>query len=251
MSNVYEPRITLNRDSSTPLHAQISEPIERAIIDGAISPGQLIENEVSMAARLQVSRPTARRAMQTLVDRGLLLRRRGAGTIVAPKPRHRIFHLTSLNEELRSMGKNPTTEVLQYNYKRATAAIAEKLDCETGDQVVELERLRYRDGIPVAILYNWLPVKHAPMREHLEDKGLYELLREHGVDIASTTQSVSAERPHRRDARLLAITTRQPVLTIDRTAFDAEGKIVEWGLHTYRGDLYKYESTVFAQGETS
>lgn len=249
MADIYEPHINLNRDSSTPLHAQISEPIERDIFDGKLQPGTVIENEVSLAARLNVSRPTARRAMQTLVEQGLLLRRRGKGTIVAPKPKHRPFKLSSLNEELRFQGKNPTTEILKYNVITASAQMAEKLDCLVGDRVVELERLRYRDGVPVAILYNWIPAAKAPSYDALLNAGLYETMRTSGITIASTTQAVSAQRPRRRHTKLLGITVKQPVLTIDRTAFDEQGKIVEWGLHTYRGDLYRYESTVFAHTE--
>ncbi|MFP7696700.1 GntR family transcriptional regulator [Trueperella sp. LYQ143] len=245
---LFEPEITVNRSSTDPLHVQISAPIERAILDGAITPGTRIENEVSMAQRLNVSRPTARRALQTLVENGLLLRRRGVGTVVAPRPRHLPAKLPSLHEDLVASGHTPTTEVLQYNFKRATEAIAEKLDIQVGDQVVELERLRKRDGVPVAILYNWLPLAYAPARELLEERGLYQLIRDSGIEIAATTQSVGAERPDRREAQLLAISTRQPVLTIDRTAFDPAGAIIEWGLHCYRGDAYRYESTVVAHG---
>ncbi|MFY9262730.1 MAG: GntR family transcriptional regulator [Actinomycetaceae bacterium] len=245
----YQPNIVLDRESPTPLHAQISELIGREITEGILSPGTLLENEVSLARRLKVSRPTARRAMQTLVEQGLLLRRRGAGTIVAPKPRHRIGRLSSLNEEIRGAGKLPSTEVLTYQHTAASETVARLLDRPIGSPVVELERLRYRDGVPLAILYNWLPAEFAPGSAELNKSGLYELMRNAGVKIASTTQSVSAERPKLRHAKLLAITPRQPVLIIERTAFDDHGHVVEWGRHVYRGDLYHYESTVFAQAD--
>ncbi|USR79518.1 GntR family transcriptional regulator [Arcanobacterium pinnipediorum] len=249
MLRQYQPRIELNRTSDIPLHMQISEPIERAIVDGQLSAGTVIENEISMARRLQVSRPSVRRAMQTLVEQGLLIRQRGKGTIVAPKPRHRLLKLTSLNEELRVQGQHPTTQILAYNVVAANSKMAHQLDCLPGSPVLELERLRYRDGVPIALLYNWMRADIAPSFADLEQYGLYELIRKSGTTIASTTQSVGAERPTRRQAKLLTIPLRQPVLTINRTAFDDTGDIVEWGIHTYRGDLYRYESTVFAQGE--
>ncbi|MGV9196551.1 GntR family transcriptional regulator [Arcanobacterium canis] len=244
---MYIPKITLDRTSDIPLHRQISLPIEEAIIGGELTPGTLIENEIDLAQRVGVSRPTARRAMQTLVDRGLLLRKRGTGSVVAPRAAHRPAHMPSLNTDLRNAGEHPTTQVLTYNDKLATAAIAAKLGVDVGTQVVELERLRLRNGTPMAILYNWLPVAIMPAREDLEERGLYELLAEKGIIVASTQQTVSALRPDRREARLLAISTRQPVLTIERTAYDTTGKIIEWGLHTHRGDLYQYTSRVFTQ----
>lgn len=243
----WEPTVVLDRTSSQPLHAQISAPIKRAILEGHLLPGTRIENEVSMSRRLKVSRPTTRQALQTLVDAGFLLRRRGVGTVVAPQPKRQLMRLPSLHEEIKATGHASTTEILNYNHRRATDAIAEQLGIPIDTPVVELERLRKRDGVPVAILYNWLPAKITPPREKLEDHGLYELLREAGVEPTSTTQSVGAERPDRREAKLLAISLRDPVLTIDRTAFDPSGHIIEWGFHIYRADLYRYESTVFAQ----
>ncbi|MEW6868810.1 GntR family transcriptional regulator [Trueperella pyogenes] len=246
----YEPEVKLDRSSGQPLHAQISAPIKRAILEGRLLPGTRIENEVSMARRLHVSRPTTRQALQSLVEGGLLLRRRGVGTVVAPHPKRHLMRLPSLHEELMSGGFASTTQIIQYNHRRATEAIAEQLGIAVDDPVIELERLRLRDAVPVAILYNWLPAHVAPPRSRLENHGLYELLREAGMEPASTTQSVGAERPDRREAKLLAISQRDPVLTIERTAFNARGEILEWGFHIYRADLYRYESTVFAQ-ETS
>ena len=68
--------ITIDRDSKTPLHTQISEPLASLILDGTLPAGSRLEDELSMAKRLKVSRPTARQALQHLVDRGLVKRRR-------------------------------------------------------------------------------------------------------------------------------------------------------------------------------
>jgi len=78
-STPYIPDITLDRSSPVPLYFQISEPIAELINTGALPADTRLEDELSMAARLHVSRPTARQALQRLVDRGLLKRRRGGG----------------------------------------------------------------------------------------------------------------------------------------------------------------------------
>ena len=183
MAKKFIPAITIDRNSGEPLHLQISAPIKQAIIEGKIGPGTRIETEVAMAQRLAVSRPTTRQALQSLVASGYLLRRRGVGTVVAPRPRHQLMRLPSLHEELISAGHTSTTEILQYNHRRATEAIAGQLGIELGAPVVELERLRKRDDQPVAILYNWLPAALAPPRQALLDRGLYELLRERGEPL--------------------------------------------------------------------
>lgn len=100
VSESYIPDITLDRSSPVPLYFQISEPIAQLINSGALAADTRLEDELSMAARLHVSRPTARQALQRLVDRGLLTRRRGIGTIVSPRQVHRPMELTSLMREL-------------------------------------------------------------------------------------------------------------------------------------------------------
>ena len=81
----YITNIDLDHNSPIPLYHQISEPIKELILNGTIPAGAKLEDELSMASRLGVSRPTARRALQTLVDLRLVVRKRAVGTIVAPK----------------------------------------------------------------------------------------------------------------------------------------------------------------------
>lgn len=247
--DVWKPDITLNRNIRKALHKQISEPIQRKILNGDLLPGTLLENEVSLAERLQVSRPTARQALKTLVDKGLLLRQRGVGTVVAPRSRYRTTPLSSLYADIRRRGGISHTQILRYELQSADRRAAELLECPEGSSILALERLRFKDGTPIAILFNLLPARFAPEISELEEHGLYELLYAAGTKISSTRQTVGAEHPRHRPARLLKITMRDPILTIDRTAYDSKGNVVEWGQHIYRGDLYRYESTVFTDEE--
>ena len=107
----YVPDITLDRSSPVPLYFQISEPIAQLINSGALPADTRLEDELSMAARLHVSRPTARQALQRLVDRGLLTRRRGVGTIVSPRHVHRPMELTSLMRDLVNAGHKVHTTI--------------------------------------------------------------------------------------------------------------------------------------------
>ena len=66
MNETYIPQIEIDRDSPMPLYEQIARPIEKAILSGELAAGSMIEDEVSMAHRLDVARPTARRALQEL-----------------------------------------------------------------------------------------------------------------------------------------------------------------------------------------
>ena len=129
-STPYIPDITLDRSSPVPLYFQISEPIAELINTGALPADTRLEDELSMAARLRVSRPTARQALQRLVDRGLLTRRRGVGTIVSPSQVHRPMELTSLMKDLVEAGHKVQTTIQRYEAHPATEAEAEALKIE-------------------------------------------------------------------------------------------------------------------------
>ena len=105
-------KVTIDRQSPVPLYHQLAEQLTHAITVGQLKPGDPFENEIAVAERLQVSRPTVRRAIQELVDQGLLVRRRGLGTTVASSKVHRKFELTSLYDDLLRDGRQPLTTVL-------------------------------------------------------------------------------------------------------------------------------------------
>ncbi|MDR3201548.1 MAG: GntR family transcriptional regulator, partial [Bifidobacteriaceae bacterium] len=165
--------IHLDRSSPVPLYHQITTVIDSAIDSGSLLPGEFLENEVAMAARLGVSRPTARQAMQELVDRGKLVRQRGIGTQVAPTRVRRPVALTSLHSDLLKDGRSPSTEVLSYETVPAASDVAAELEVPEGEAILHLRRLRRADGEPLAIMTNFLPLAVAPTAAELTADGLY------------------------------------------------------------------------------
>lgn len=99
--------VELDRSSPVPpLYYQLAQAIEAAIRSGELAPGDRFENELALAKRLTLSRPTTRRAIQELVDKGLLVRKRGVGTQVVQNPVHRRVELTSLFDDLSRAVRN-------------------------------------------------------------------------------------------------------------------------------------------------
>src|SRR4028118_2306340 len=118
------PAFDIDRSSPTPLYFQLSQAFERAITDGTLPAGAKLENELLLAQRYGLSRPTVRRAVQELVDKGLLVRKRGVGTQVIQPHVRRSVELTSLYDDLARGGEAPTTEVLSLERVPAPADIA-------------------------------------------------------------------------------------------------------------------------------
>jgi DNA-binding GntR family transcriptional regulator len=236
--------IELDRSSPVPLYYQVAQVFEKAIMDGQLKPGDRFENELALASRLNLSRPTTRRAIQELVDKGLLVRKRGVGTQVVQTRVHRPVELTSLYDDLARAGQEPTTRVLDYSVRPATEDIAVRLNLEVGAEVVMIRRLRSSAGQPLALMTNHLPVAIAPDREELERAGLYQSLRSRGVHIRLARQRIGAKAADRDEARLLDEKFRAPLLVMERTAFDDSGRIVEFGSHAYRASRYSFETTL-------
>ncbi len=149
--------VELDRSSPVPLYFQVSQVFEKAILDGKLKPGDRFENELALASRLNLSRPTTRRAIQELVDKGLLVRKRGVGTQVVQTPVHRPVELTSLYDDLARAGQEPATKVLEYTIGPASDEIAGWLNLSPGSEVAMMRRLRTSNGQPLALMTNYLP----------------------------------------------------------------------------------------------
>src|SRR5690349_12201435 len=145
------PTFDIDRSSPTPLYFQLASAIEDAITGGELPAGSRLENEILLAQRYGLSRPTVRRAVQELVDKGLLVRKRGVGTQVIQPHVRRSVELTSLFEDLSHAGEQPSTVVLSLERAPAPEDVAEELGLAEGDDVVVLRRLRSSRGEPLAL----------------------------------------------------------------------------------------------------
>lgn len=235
----------LDRSGPVPLYFQVSQRIEKAILSGDLRVGSRLENEVALGERLGLSRPTVRRAIQDIVDKGLLVRRRGIGTQVVHGQVTRNVELTSLFDDLARSSKTPTTRLLAFETVQADAKLAEELAVEVGSPNLYIRRLRLSDDVPLAVMENWLPAEFLDIEaDILSRHGLYQVLRARGVTIRVARQHISARASTNEESSLLAIDKHAALLTMDRTAYDDSGHAVEFGRHCYRPDLYSFEVTL-------
>jgi DNA-binding GntR family transcriptional regulator len=239
------PDVVVNRSSPVPLYFQVAEQIEGAIQDGQLAPGDRIANEDALADQLGLSRPTVRQAIQTLVDKGLLVRKRGVGTQVLNAPIRRTVELTSLYDDLTRSGLRPTTTVLGLELVDAEEPARQRLNAHSGERVWRLDRLRAIKGEPLALMCNFVPASVTDLsRVDLERTGLYEHFRAQAINLRVAHQVIGARTVDTREARLLGGRKGDPVLTMERTSYDDQGRAVEYGLHLYRPDRYAYETTL-------
>ncbi|MFF8960167.1 GntR family transcriptional regulator [Streptomyces sp. NPDC014894] len=244
--HVTDPSLSLqlgvDRTSPVPLYFQLAQQLEAAIERGVLTPGSLLGNEIELARRVGLSRPTVRQAIQSLVDKGLLVRRRGVGTQVVHSKVKRPLELSSLYDDLEAAGQRPATEVLRNTSEAANAQVAAALGIAERSEVRRIDRLRYAHGEPMALLTNHLPAGLLDCdTDGLEATGLYRMMRAAGITLHSARQSVGARALGEEEAPLLAEEPGGPVLTMERTTFDDTGRAVEYGSHIYRASRYSFE----------
>jgi DNA-binding GntR family transcriptional regulator len=239
------PDLAVNRSSPVPLYFQVAEQIESAIHDGHLRPGDRITNEVALADQLGLSRPTMRQAIQTLVDKGLLVRKRGVGTQVVNAPIRRTVELTSLYDDLARSGLRPTTQVLGLDLVDPDERVTEVLNLRADEKVWRLRRLRTAKDEPLALMCNLVPESVADLSQvDLATTGLYEHFRSRAINLRVAHQMIGARVVDAAEAKLLGGRRGDPVLTMQRTSYDDQGRAVEHGNHLYRPDRYAYETTL-------
>jgi DNA-binding GntR family transcriptional regulator len=239
------PEIAVDRTSPVPLYFQVAEQFAAAIQRGDLAPGDRLDSEIQLADRLGLSRPTVRQAIQHLVDKGLIARRRGVGTQVIRGEVRRAVELTSLYDDLLRAGQQPSTSVLELATVSASAEVAAALGVPVGAEVQHLRRLRFADGEPLALMQNWLPADLVTVTmEALQAKGLYAILRAAGTNIRGAQQRIGARAATAAEAQMLGERRGAPLLTMTRTAYDDRGRFIEHGAHIYRATRYSLEVAV-------
>jgi GntR family transcriptional regulator len=246
--SVRELDITLERNSPVPLYYQLAQSIEHAINTGVLAPGDRLENELSLTSRLGLSRPTARQAIQELVNKGLLVRKRGVGTQVVRAQFRRTEALSSLNEDIIKAGKIPSTRLLEFSAGTVDQDVQGAIEAAgvSETEFVKIRRLRLADDVPLAILTNYLPVRFEITESDLQSKGLYACLRARGVNLKIAHQQISARLMSEEEAELLDEETPAACLTVDRLAYDDLGQFVEFGRHIYHAGHYSIQSSLVA-----
>lgn len=240
----------VDKASPLPLYYQLKELLRAEIERGVWRPGDLIPSERELCQTYGISRITVRQALSDLVGEGLLRRDQGRGTFVAAqKIRKTLSRLTGFTAEMHGRGRKPGSRVLRQELAPALPRVAESLEVEAGQPVVLLRRLRLADGEPVGIEAAHLrfPGCEALLQEDLSGS-LYEVLeRRHGILPTQADESLEAEPCGRREAELLGIEPRAPVLLIQRLTRDQSLRPFEYVESVYRGDSYVFQVRLLAE----
>jgi GntR family transcriptional regulator len=230
--------------SPEPLYHQIFEMLRDRILDGRFAPGINFPSESELERALAVSRITARRALDELAARGLILRGQGRRSKVAPyQPRTRLLAgVEGMIENNRQMGDRTTVQLLEHADVPASADIAQQLRLRRGEAVQRSVRVRSIDGAPFSYAITHLPRRVALLirSERMSTQPLIDLLEGAGIAIGRAEQTISARAATLEVARALHVEAGAALLESERVVYDVADRPVEAIVVLYRPDVYRY-----------
>jgi GntR family transcriptional regulator len=233
----------IDTSSPAPLYHQIFSLLRDRIYEGEYPGGSFLPGEQELAAHFNVSRITAKRALDEIAAAGLAVREQGRGTRVCITPRSTSVRggVEGLVHSLHANGRG-SVQLLEFGYLPATTDIADKLGIASGEEVQRAVRVWHGKEGPFSHLTTYVPAEIGRrwIRTDLEKKPLISLLQTSGVKINRADERITAVTADAVVATRLEVDFGAPLLKITRTVFDKNDRSVEYLVALYPPDRYQY-----------
>jgi GntR family transcriptional regulator len=237
--------------ADAPLYSMVEEVLAGEIARGSLKPGDRLPSEDELLRRFDVSRITVRRAVQNLIQRGLLEIRRGLGTFVlAPRISQDLTKLTGFVEDMAVHGRKASARLVSKEVVAASAVVARQLGITKGTRVMRIERVRLADHVPMSFDETYLPLEigKAVASHDLRTKPIFTLLEEkYGIPLTEAEYRLEAAAASEKIARMLAIRAGVPIFRIERTSYTTDGTAVDYEMLSYRSDLIQFVTRLARQ----
>lgn len=231
--------VAINRYSGEAVYSQIARLLEEQI-QQFHKAGDMLPSEQALAAQFGVNRHTVRRAIEQLVDNGLVERQHGRGTIVLDPPLdYAIGRTTRFTETLESVGRTARNKILRKLVVPARGGVAQRLGLAEETTVLWIETLRFTDDKPVCVISHFLPQARFPeLLDEYRGGSLHEFLgRRYAVRLRRRESLVTACLPQGDDAALLGMPQNRPVLRVKSVNVDERDACpLEYALTRFRAD---------------
>ena len=214
--------------SGVALWRQVADGIERGIANGTFAPGEKLPGETEIADTYRVNRHTVRRALATLSERGLVRAERGSGTYVkAQRLAYPLRSRTRFSEIVGAGGQEPRGQLIEASDDIATRELARELGLKTGAPLIRIEALRSADRTPISVSTAWLcAARFAGAGDVFANvRSMTKLLAHYGIrDYRRASTRITAAIADATDAARLDLALGRPVLVVDATDVDIQGK---------------------------
>jgi len=229
-----------SRQNGTPAYKKIQATILRRIESGRLKPGDAVESERELAKIHEVSLMTARHALSALEQEGVVQRRRGAGTFVAP-PKIHFNKLMGFTELMAGRNLTASSRILMFSLVENEQEVAARLACPNHTRLAKVERLRLGSDEPFALEACYFSAEEYPnlTRASLGRGSLFSILeRDYGVQLAYADEEVDATAADSTTAHLLQVPRGHPLLRMRQVIYSTKGKATVYVVGIYRSDRY-------------
>nr|VDG63088.1 GntR family transcriptional regulator [Streptococcus thermophilus] len=223
-------------------HEEIAEYLQGLIQSGELAPGDPLPSEAELCERFDSSRGPVRQAVATLRADGLISSGRGRRSIVLLAPSTSSFDaLLSTSALMTEQGRKPGGKILRIARKPADARAAKALQLEQGDPVVEVERVRFTDGVPAVIERLVFPFKIGEplLAMTQDDDSVHAILAEHGFNADNAVRIGQITTATAEQAALLEIEEGAPLWHMELRVSTFQGEHIEYAEYEFRGDMIR------------
>lgn len=241
-----------NSNSIEPLYKQVYMQLNQLIEDNTLQPGDKLPSEAELEKQFDVSRITIRRAVQELVYENKIVKKAGKGSFVVKPKAEPLSALTSFSENMIAQGYKPSYMNSRIQLVLPSPAVAKHLAVDKTAKVLNINRLMLADSLPMSIQDSYLPgfiynINPSIFLPELMDKiSLYKILEiEFGISLSVAEERIEATKATEKEAKLLLIKTDDPILLVERVAYDDKGIAVEYVKMIYPSSRYRYKVKLF------
>lgn len=232
----------VNKQLPTPLYYQVKNLLEEKIRLEEWEPGYQLPTEKELAALLNVSTITVKRAVHELVNKGILFRQRGKGTFVNQKEEKDLQQMVSLRNEKDEETHHPHKE-LSFEQTKAGNGLAKLLGISSEEMIYRIHRLKMEEETPVGIEYTYIPVAPFPdlTTEIIKDDLFYNIFtNKYGVTLKNAKIYFSTILAQEYEAELLQIPIGEQLFVLERYTFSEQDLKIEYSKFIVRQDKSKY-----------
>ncbi|WP_300409426.1 GntR family transcriptional regulator [Lagierella sp.] len=211
-----------------------------------MKPGDKLPSERRLCKLYNLSRTTVRQAIGELELNGYIERVHGKGTFVAKKDKdkHNLSDYYSFTDQMRNIGKKPSTKVLEFHIERANKFVATQLKIKEKDKIIRFIRLRQADQTPMMIETTFIPYRGFKelSRQLLDEMPLYDIYeKKFNKKVSRVEEVFQAGILGKEEAKSLELSQGLSCLRIKRYSYDKEDNIIEYTLSYARGDQFAYK----------
>ena len=225
-----------------PLYAQLKEILIAAIQRGEFAPGDRLPSQSELCEQYKMSHMTVRRAVNELINEGVIYSIHGKGTYVSERKLPSASgQLVGFYEHMLRMEKVPSNRLLEAKIVSASTIMANRLNVELGLPLVYVRRLRLVDGIPMSIATSYLPhfLCRGLLDHDLANNSLFAILRDvYKLMLTSSHSTIGSILAAEEQAHLLEITRPATLITEEQTTYLDSGQPIEFSRSVIRGDRY-------------